>query len=77
LEEARALLEHVRKGEVSDGDSIRSVYRKHWAKLSTLEVVNGACAVLEEFGWLQIEAVKTDGRSTIRLRLHPILREQA
>src|SRR3712207_5407175 len=32
-----------------DGDSTRSIYRRHWAKLSTPEEVNSACAVLEEF----------------------------
>jgi hypothetical protein len=75
MEGARALLERIHKGDVSDGDSTRSVYRRHWAKLSTPEEVNGACDVLEEFGWLRIEAVKTSGRSTSRLRLHPSLRE--
>jgi hypothetical protein len=62
---------------VSDGDSTRSVYRKHWAKLSTPEEGNSACAVLEEFGWLRIETIKTSGRSTTGLRFHPLLREQA
>ena len=62
---------------MSDGDSTRSVYRKHWVKLSTPEEVNSACAVLEEFGWLRIEVAKTSGRSTTRQRLHPTLREQA
>ncbi len=77
MEGARALLDRIRKGDVCDGDSTRSVYRRHWAKLSTPEEVNSACAVLEEFGWLRIEAVKTGGRSATRLRLHPSLREQA
>ena len=77
MEGARALLDHIRKGEVCDGDSTRSVYRKHWAKLSTPEEVNSACQVLQEFGWLRIEAVKTGGRSATRLRLHPLLSEQA
>jgi hypothetical protein len=76
VEGARALLERIRKGDVSDGDSTRSVYRKHWTKLSIPEEVSSACSVLEEFGWLRIEAVKTSGRSTTRLRLHPTLREQ-
>jgi len=75
MEGARVLLDRVRKGDVSDGDSTRSVYRRHWVKLSTSEEVNRACQVLEEFGWLRIEAVKTSGRSTSRLRLHPSLRE--
>src|SRR5215204_4137890 len=73
IEGARALLDRIRKGEVSDGDSTRSVYRRHWAKLSTPEEVNGACGVLEVYGWVRIEAVKTSGRSTSRLRLHPSL----
>ena len=77
MEGARALLDRVRKGEVNDGDSTRSVYRRHWAKLSTPDEVNSACSVLEEFGWVRVEAVKTSGRSTTRLRLHPTLREQA
>jgi hypothetical protein len=77
MEGARALLDRFRKGDVSDGDSTRSVYRRHWSKLSTPEEVSSACSVLEEFGWLRIEAVKTSGRTTTRLRLHPTLREQS
>jgi len=76
MEGARTLLDRIRKGDVSDGDSTRSVYRKHWAKLSIPEEVSSACSVLEEFGWLCIEVIKTSGRSTTRLRLHPALREQ-
>ena len=76
MESARALLERIRNGDVGDGDSTRSVYRRHWAKLSAPEEVSGACTVLEEFGWLRVEAVKTSGRSTTRLRLHPTLRER-
>jgi hypothetical protein len=76
MEGARALLERIRKGDVRDGDSTRSIYRKHWAKLSTPEEVNSACGVLEEFGWLRVEVIKTNGRSTTRLRLHPSLIEQ-
>jgi hypothetical protein len=71
------LLERIRNGDVGDGDSSRSIYRKHWSKLSTPEEVSGACSVLEEYGWLRIEPVKTSGRSATRLRLHPTLREQS
>jgi hypothetical protein len=74
VEGARALLERIRKGEVRDGDSTRSVYRRHCTKLSTPEEVNSAWGVLEEFGWLRIEVIKTGGRSTSRLRLHLSLR---
>ena len=69
------MLDRIRKGDVSDGDSTRSIYRKHWAKLSTPEEVISSCGVLEEFGWIRVEALKTRGRSTSRLHLHPSLRE--
>ncbi len=76
MEGARALLERIRKGDVSDGDSTRSVYRKHWTKLSTPEGVRSACQVLEEFGWIRLEGVKTGGRSTSKLHLHTALRKR-
>jgi hypothetical protein len=76
MEGARSLLDHICKGDVSDGDSTRSVYRRHWSKLSTPEEVSSACSVLEEFGWLRIDVARTSGRSTTRVRLHPTLREQ-
>ena len=76
MEGARALLERIRKGEVRDGDSTRSVYRKHWTRLSTPGEVSSACQVLEEFGWIRVEGVKTNGRTSTRLRLHPFLTEQ-
>jgi hypothetical protein len=77
IEGARALLDRVHNGDVQDGDSTRSVYCRHWAKLSTPDEVSSACQVLEEFGWLRLEVVKTSGRSTTKFRLHPGLRERA
>jgi len=77
MERARALLDHIRKGEVRDGDATRSVYRKHWSKLSTPDEVKSSCSVLEDFGWTRLETVKTDGRSTTKVRLHPTLKKQA
>jgi hypothetical protein len=77
MEGARVLLDRIRNGDVQDSDSTRSVYRKHWTKLSTPEEVNSACQVLEEFGWIRVESVKTGGRSTSKLYLHPALRDEA
>ncbi len=73
MEGARALLEKVKAGEVADGATVREVYRRHWSKLATSEEVGSAAAVLEDYGWLRVETVKTGGRSTARVRLHPDL----
>jgi Protein of unknown function (DUF3987) len=77
MEAARALLGRIRKGEVKDGFTIREIYRKQWAKLSSSETVNTAAEVLEEFGWLRVETIKTGGRSTTKGNLHPSLREKS
>jgi hypothetical protein len=57
------LFKLIHTGNVSDGRSIRSVYRELWVRLSTLEVID-ACSVLEEFGWLRLVTVETGRRST-------------
>ena len=77
IEAARVLLKRIRKGEVKDGFTIREIYRKQWAKLSSPETVNAAAQVLEEFGWLRVETIKTGGRSTTKGHLHPTLREKS
>ena len=74
MEAARALLERIREGEVKDGFTVREIYRKQWAKLSSSETVNAAAQVLEEFGWLRVETLKTGGRSSTKVHLHPALR---
>jgi len=76
-EAARALLERIRKGEVKDGSTVRAIYRKQWAKLASSETVNAAAEVLEEFGWLRVETLKTEGRSTTEVHLHPTLRAKS
>jgi hypothetical protein len=76
MEAARALLKHIRKGEVRDGFPVREIYRKQWAKLSSPETVYKAAEVLEEFGWLRVESIKTGGRSTKKVHLHPNLRAE-
>ncbi len=77
LEGARALLARIRKGDVKDGDAVRSVYRgRQWSRLSTSEEVNAAATLLEDYGWLRVEKAETGGRPTTLLRLHPSLKEE-
>jgi hypothetical protein len=76
MEAARALLERIRKGEVKDGSTVREIYRKGWAKLSSAETVASAAGVLEDFGWLRVEPIKTGGRATTKVHLHPNLRAE-
>jgi hypothetical protein len=70
------LLERIRKGDVKDGSSVREIYRKQWAKLSSPETAYKAAEVLEGFGWLRVEEIKTGGRSSKKVHLHPNLRAE-
>ena len=76
MEAARALLERIRKGEVKDGSTVREIYRKQWATLSSPETVASAAGVLEDFGWLRVETIRTGGRATTKVHLHPSLRAE-
>lgn len=68
MESARALLERIKKGDLSDGFSPRDVYHaKHWSKLNTAEQVTSAIKILEDFGWVKIEAAKTSGRPSTKV----------
>lgn len=73
MEGARALLEKARAGDVADGASGREVYRRQWSRLTTPEEFTAAASVLEAYGWIKVETVKTGGRSTTKLHLHPDL----
>ena len=75
MESARALLSRIKKGDLSDGFSSRDVYHaKHWSNLDNAEMVNNAINILEEFGWIKNEIIKTRGRSSVKVVIHPRLR---
>lgn len=61
----------IKSGAVKDGDSLRSIYRRHWSWLDTPEKLDIAVARLEECSWVIIENVTNNtGKSNI-LRINP------
>jgi putative DNA primase/helicase len=78
LEGARTLLKRIEDGDIKDGSTLREVYRgKHWSRLATPEEVVAAANLLEDYGWVRVETLKTGGRPATRLRLHPVLKGEA
>ncbi len=65
----------IREGAVTDGQSVRDIYRHHWSGLTTPSQVGSALDVLEGAGWFKFDSVIGDagGRPTEVLRLHPDL----
>lgn len=52
---ARSLLVKIRAGELSDGFSLRDVYRREWSGLADREQVEPVVRLLCETGWLREE----------------------
>lgn len=77
LESARELLKRIKKGDLSDGFTIRSVYNaRHWTKLDKSEKVKGAVEVLEECGWVRTIKSKGIGASSTKVYVHPQIRRK-
>jgi hypothetical protein len=75
LEGARSLLNHIKKGDLSDGFTIRDIYRKGWASLSTVKEASDAVEHLLDLGWIMSvrdeQKSAFDGRLTIRFYINP------
>ena len=74
---ARKLAERIRKGQVTDGMTVREIYRREWSGLADSVGVHGAVDALAEVGWLRVENPPGDGRTPNVIRLHPDLRRPA
>jgi hypothetical protein len=73
---ARTLARHICDGDIADGETVRSVYRKQWALLRTPDDVYGALSVLESLRWVRVEAEHTPGRPRDVIRIHPAIAER-
>ena len=75
---AHTLEAKIKEGAVSDGQSVRELYRHHWSGLSTQLQVAAALDVLVEAGWVRVESLMADtgGRPTEILHLHPDLKRE-
>ena len=68
---ALLLAKKIKSGTVKDGDSLRSIYRRHWSWLDTPEKLDRAIARLEECGWVLVESISNaTGKSSV-LRVNP------
>jgi hypothetical protein len=61
-ESARALLQRIKKGEVTNPFIVRDVYRKGWTHLAKSDQVREAVKLLCAHDYLREESSDTDGR---------------
>ena len=80
---AQTLLNKLRAGRLSDGTgrrlesfAPRLVAVKHWAGLTTTDLVRKAADLLTDYGWLAREVIPSGasgGRPSERYLIHPLL----
>jgi putative DNA primase/helicase len=75
VEGAQTLATRIKQGDITDGQSVRDIYRHHWTGLGTSSQVAAAVDLLTDVGWVRVESVDTGGRPTEVLKLHPHLRD--
>ena len=68
---ALALGKKIIEGVIRDGDSVRSIYRHHWAGLSSPEQVQKALQRLEECSWAYAETVRNGPGQGVIIRINP------
>ncbi len=70
-EAAKSLLRRIGKGDLTNGFTVRDVYRKAWAYLSTQEEAQQAIDLLVGHGYLRADTVHAAGRPTVRYLVNP------
>lgn len=72
---AERLAQAISAGDVSDGCSLRDIYRHGWSGLKRARDVNDAADTLSGYGWCRLEERlgEEGGRPSVVIRLHPDL----
>jgi Protein of unknown function (DUF3987) len=68
---AKAILAHIREGDLRDEFTARDIYRNQWAGLSDRDQTKAGLNLLEDFDWLRAERQETGGRERVAYRIHP------
>ena len=75
IDAAHALAKRIQCGEIADGMTVRTIYRKCWAGLDK-DAVEAGLMVLEEAGWCRVvERQKGRGRPAEIVLLNPKLEQ--
>jgi putative DNA primase/helicase len=71
LTAAKAIVQHIRKGDLADEFSARDVYQRDWSNLDDHDQVQAGLNLLSELDWLEPEDLRTGGRPKTIYRINP------
>lgn len=67
------LAKKIAQGKISDGASIRSIYKNEWSNLKNSEEVESGANYLAKHNWLVISEERSKGRPSVHLKFTPNL----
>ena len=68
---AKAILGHIRKGDLSDGFTLRDVCRPQWSNLTDRDQAQAGLHLLCDLDWIVAVGAPTGGRPTTRYNINP------
>jgi len=71
LEAAHILLQKIKSGQIINDMTVRDINRPKWSGLSDPETVKAGLECLQAHSWLMVETIRTGGRTSDLIRLHP------
>lgn len=81
MDSAVMLSQRIKAGLLSDGFTVRDVYRKGWSQLSSGKEASEAVGILAEAGWLRgvrdSSGAALDGKPTVRYYINPSVKKAA
>jgi hypothetical protein len=68
---AKAILGHIRKGDLTDGFTARDILQRDWSSLTDRDQVHAGLNLLAEYDWITAKPVKTAGRPKTVYLINP------
>ena len=68
---AKSILIHIRKGDLSDGFTLRDVCRQQWSSLTDRSQAHAGLHLLCDLDWIAAVETPTGGRPTTRYAINP------
>ncbi len=71
------LADKIKSGAITDGMTIRDIYRPQWSGLTNTDTVSAGLTLLAHHNWIRVIEQDTGGRPSDIIEIHPSLRKAA
>jgi hypothetical protein len=68
---AKAILSHIRKGDLRDGFTARDIHRHEWSNLTARDQIQAGLDLLVDLDWIAEIHMKTKGRPKVVYSINP------